>query len=209
MLCGIKKDRKLNKNNTSGIRRVHFDKDKGLCVAQIMFQRKVRILGRFKTKLVIKIPYSSACFSRGRGILLIAYMHKEETPMNKKAKLSGILSLVLVLSNCGFNDVIDVSYGSSDGNSDSNGNITNKAFYIEENYINVNYNLIADSAENYSYQLNLVKRGKYEGKTITYTFDPDYLENVSNDGLFFFNVENLFSVKSFSVIASVEDGSSD
>lgn len=129
--------------------------------------------------------------------------------MNIESKLSGILSLVLVLSNCGFNDVIDVSYGSSDGNSDSNGNITNNAFYIEENYINVNYNLIADSAENYSYQLNLVKRGKYEGKTITYTFDPDYLENVSNDGLFFFNVENLFSVKSFSVIASVEDGSSD
>lgn len=25
MLCGIKKDRKLNKNNTSGVRGVHFD----------------------------------------------------------------------------------------------------------------------------------------------------------------------------------------
>ena len=47
MKCGIKKDRKLNKNNTSG---VHFDKDRGLWVAQIMFQRKAHILGRFKTK---------------------------------------------------------------------------------------------------------------------------------------------------------------
>ena len=50
MLCGIKKDRKLNKNNTSGVRGVHYDKDRGLWVAQIMFQRKVHILGRFKTK---------------------------------------------------------------------------------------------------------------------------------------------------------------
>ena len=50
MLCGIKKDRKLNKNNTSGVRGVHFDKDRGLWVAQIMFQRKTHILGRFKTK---------------------------------------------------------------------------------------------------------------------------------------------------------------
>ena len=50
MLCGIKKDRKLNKNNTSGVRGVRFDKDRGLWVAQIMFQRKAHILGRFKTK---------------------------------------------------------------------------------------------------------------------------------------------------------------
>lgn len=50
MLCGIKKDRKLNKNNISGVRGVHFDKDRGLWVAQIMFQRKAHILGRFKTK---------------------------------------------------------------------------------------------------------------------------------------------------------------
>lgn len=50
MLCGIKKDRKLNKNNTSGVRGVHYDKDRGLWVAQIMFQRKAHILGRFKTK---------------------------------------------------------------------------------------------------------------------------------------------------------------
>ena len=48
--CGIKKDRKLNKNNTSGVRGVHFDKDRGLWVAQIMFQRKAHNLGRFKTK---------------------------------------------------------------------------------------------------------------------------------------------------------------
>ena len=39
-----------NKNNTSGVRGVHFDKDRGLWVAQIMFQRKAHILGRFKTK---------------------------------------------------------------------------------------------------------------------------------------------------------------
>lgn len=50
MLCGIKKDRKLNKNNTSGVRGVHFDKDRGLWVTHIMFQRKAHILGRFKTK---------------------------------------------------------------------------------------------------------------------------------------------------------------
>ncbi|MDY4183619.1 MAG: hypothetical protein SOX92_04955 [Candidatus Onthovivens sp.] len=50
MKCGIKKDRKLNKNNTSGVRGVHFDKDRELWVAQIMFQRKAHILGRFKTK---------------------------------------------------------------------------------------------------------------------------------------------------------------
>lgn len=50
MKCGIKKDRKLNKNNTSGIRGVHFDKDRGVWVAQIMFQRKAHNLGRYKTK---------------------------------------------------------------------------------------------------------------------------------------------------------------
>ena len=47
---GIKKDRKLNKNKTSGIRGVHFDKDRGVWVAQIMFQRKAHNLGRYKTK---------------------------------------------------------------------------------------------------------------------------------------------------------------
>lgn len=50
MLCGIKKDRKLNKNNTLGVRGVHFDKDRGLWVAKIMFKRKAQNLGRFKTK---------------------------------------------------------------------------------------------------------------------------------------------------------------
>lgn len=129
--------------------------------------------------------------------------------MSKKARLSGILSLVLVLSSCGFNDVIDVSYGSSDEHDTSSGSVTNDAFYIEESHININYNLIAPDTENYSYQLSLVKTSKYEGETITYTFDPNYVEDVSNDGLISFNMENFFSVKSFSVIASVEDGSSD
>ena len=49
-LCSHEKDRKLNKNNTSGVRGFHFDKDRGLWVAQIMFQRKAHLLGRFKTK---------------------------------------------------------------------------------------------------------------------------------------------------------------
>ena len=39
MLCGNKKDRKLNKNNTSGIRGVHFDKDIGQWVAQWELKR--------------------------------------------------------------------------------------------------------------------------------------------------------------------------
>lgn len=50
MKCAIKKDRKLNKNNSSGVRGVHYDKDRKLWVAQIMFQRKAHLLGRFKTK---------------------------------------------------------------------------------------------------------------------------------------------------------------
>lgn len=41
---------KQNKNNTSGIRGVHFDKDRGVWVAQIMFQRKTHNLDRYKTK---------------------------------------------------------------------------------------------------------------------------------------------------------------
>ena len=36
--------------NTSGVRGVHFYKDRELRVAQIMFQRKAHILWRFKTK---------------------------------------------------------------------------------------------------------------------------------------------------------------
>lgn len=50
MKCGIKADRKLNRNNTSGVRGVHFDRERGLWVAQIMFQRKGYLLGRFKHK---------------------------------------------------------------------------------------------------------------------------------------------------------------
>ena len=50
MKCAIKKDKKLNKNNTSGVRGVHFDESRGLWIAQIMFQRKAHLLGRFKTK---------------------------------------------------------------------------------------------------------------------------------------------------------------
>lgn len=50
MKCAIKKDRKLNKNNSSDVRGVHYDKTRKLWVAQIMFQRKTHLLGRFKTK---------------------------------------------------------------------------------------------------------------------------------------------------------------
>lgn len=50
MKCALKKDRKLNKNNSSGVRGVHYDKNRKLWVAQIMFQRKAHLLGRFKTK---------------------------------------------------------------------------------------------------------------------------------------------------------------
>ena len=50
MKCGIQADRKLNSNNTSGVRGVHFDRQRGLWVAQLMFQRKMHLLGRFKTK---------------------------------------------------------------------------------------------------------------------------------------------------------------
>lgn len=50
MKCGIKADRKLSRNNTSGVRGVHFDRQRGLWVAQIMFQHKAYLLGRFKHK---------------------------------------------------------------------------------------------------------------------------------------------------------------
>ncbi len=50
MKCGIQADRKLNSNNTSGVRGVYFDRQRGLWVAQLMFQRKMHLLGRFKTK---------------------------------------------------------------------------------------------------------------------------------------------------------------
>ena len=48
-LCQIKTDRKLNKNNASGVTGVHFDKKRGMWVAQITFQRQCHNLGRFKT----------------------------------------------------------------------------------------------------------------------------------------------------------------
>ena len=48
-LCQIKADRKLNKNNASGVTGVHFDKERGMWVAQITFQRQCHNLGRFKT----------------------------------------------------------------------------------------------------------------------------------------------------------------
>lgn len=50
MKCGIKADRKLSRNNTSGVRGVHFDRQRGLWVAQIMFQHNAYLLGRFKHK---------------------------------------------------------------------------------------------------------------------------------------------------------------
>lgn len=50
MKCGIQKDRKHNRNNTSGVTDVHFDRERGLWVAQIMFQHKAHLLGRFKYK---------------------------------------------------------------------------------------------------------------------------------------------------------------
>lgn len=51
MKYALKKERKLNKNNSSGVRRVHYDSARKLWVAQIMFQRKIHLLGRFKTKI--------------------------------------------------------------------------------------------------------------------------------------------------------------
>ena len=50
MKAAIQKDRKRNKNNTSGATGVHFDSKRGLWVAQIMFQHKGYLLGRFKYK---------------------------------------------------------------------------------------------------------------------------------------------------------------
>lgn len=49
-LCQIKADRKVNKNNAAGVTGVHFDKEQGMWVAQITFQRVNHHLGRFKTK---------------------------------------------------------------------------------------------------------------------------------------------------------------
>ena len=50
MVSGIQKGRKKNRNNTSGVTGVHYDHNRGLWVAQIMFQRKTHLLGRFKRK---------------------------------------------------------------------------------------------------------------------------------------------------------------
>lgn len=50
MKAAIQKDRKRNKNNTSGVTGVHFDSERGLWVAQIMFQHNAYLLGRFKYK---------------------------------------------------------------------------------------------------------------------------------------------------------------
>ena len=44
MKCALKKDRKLNRNNILGFRGVHYDKNRKLWVAQIMFQRKAHLL---------------------------------------------------------------------------------------------------------------------------------------------------------------------
>lgn len=52
MKAAIQKDRKRNKNNKSGVTGVCFDSRRQLWVAQIMFQRKVYLLGRFKRKSV-------------------------------------------------------------------------------------------------------------------------------------------------------------
>ena len=50
MKAAIQKNRKTNRNNTSGVTGVYFDGDRGLWVAQIMFQHKAYLLGRFKYK---------------------------------------------------------------------------------------------------------------------------------------------------------------
>lgn len=48
-LCQIKANRKVNRNNASGVTGIHFDKERGMWVAQITFQRVNHNLGRFKT----------------------------------------------------------------------------------------------------------------------------------------------------------------
>lgn len=45
--CGCKNEE--NKNNSLGVRGVHYDKDRKRWVAQLMFQRKTHLIGRFKT----------------------------------------------------------------------------------------------------------------------------------------------------------------
>lgn len=48
-LPGISDDRKLNKNNTCGVKGVYFDKDRSMYLASITFKRKNIYLGRFTT----------------------------------------------------------------------------------------------------------------------------------------------------------------
>lgn len=50
MVSGIQKGRKVNRNNNSGVTGVYYDRKRGLWVAQIMFQRKYHLLGRFRRK---------------------------------------------------------------------------------------------------------------------------------------------------------------
>ena len=50
MICGIQKGRKLNKNNSSSVCGDHYGKNRKRLVAQLMFQRKMHLIGRFKTK---------------------------------------------------------------------------------------------------------------------------------------------------------------
>ena len=49
-ISAISKSRKINKNNTSGYIGVSYSKDKKKWVAQITFQRKNHLIGRFNTK---------------------------------------------------------------------------------------------------------------------------------------------------------------
>lgn len=49
-LSGISSSRKINKNNSTGVRGVSFDKKRNKWVAQITFQRKNHCLGRFDDK---------------------------------------------------------------------------------------------------------------------------------------------------------------
>ncbi|RGX57740.1 AP2 domain-containing protein [Thomasclavelia ramosa] len=48
-LANISEKRKINKNNSSGHKGVHYDKQRKKWVAQITFQRKNHNLGRFNT----------------------------------------------------------------------------------------------------------------------------------------------------------------
>jgi len=49
-LSAVKASRKRNRNNTSGYTGVHWDKERGKWVAQIMPARKSHLIGRFDRK---------------------------------------------------------------------------------------------------------------------------------------------------------------